>query len=74
MKFNNSVIMTISGIGYTNGGMILGGIGDIHRFSIPSRLLAFDGLDHTVYHSGKTIPQNALECLNGAHGCSDTHS
>ena len=25
MKFNDSVIMTIPGIGYINGGMILGG-------------------------------------------------
>ena len=32
MKFNDSVIMTIPGIGYINGGMILGEIGDIHRF------------------------------------------
>lgn len=31
MKFNDSVLMTISGIGYINGGMILGEIGDIHR-------------------------------------------
>ena len=36
MKFNDSVIMTIPGIGYINGGMILGEIGDIHRFSNPS--------------------------------------
>ena len=32
MKFNDSVIMTIPGIGYINGGMILGEIGDIHFF------------------------------------------
>ena len=41
MKFNDSVIMTIPGIGYINGGMILGEIGDIHRFSNPNKLLAF---------------------------------
>jgi len=52
MKFNNSVIMTIPGIGYINGGMILGEIGDIHRFSTPSKLLAFAGLDPSVYQSG----------------------
>lgn len=40
MKFNDSVIMTIPGIGYINGGMILGEIGDIHRFSNPNKLLA----------------------------------
>lgn len=48
----DSVIMTIPGIGYVNGGMILGEIGDITRFSNPSKLLAFAGLDPSVYQSG----------------------
>lgn len=52
MKFNDSVILTIPGIGYINGGMILGEIGDIHRFSNPGKLLAYAGLDPTVYQSG----------------------
>ncbi len=52
MNFNDSVIMTIPGIRYINGGMILGEIGDIHRFSNPNKLLAFAGLDPSVYQSG----------------------
>ena len=52
IHFNDSVIMTIPGIGYLNGGMILGEIGDIHRFSTPKKLLAFAGLDPSVYQSG----------------------
>lgn len=44
--------MTISGIRYINGGMILDEIGDIHRFSNPNKLLAFAGLDPSVYQSG----------------------
>lgn len=55
MKFNGSVIMTIPGIGHINGGMILGEIGDIHRFSNPNKLLAFAGLDPSIYQSG-TFP------------------
>ena len=51
MKFHDSVIMTIPGIGYINDGMILGEIGDIHRFSSPSKLLAFAGLVPSVYQS-----------------------
>jgi len=47
-----SVIMTIPGIGVVNGGMILGEIGDIHRFSEPKKLLAFAGLDPSVRQSG----------------------
>jgi transposase len=52
MEFNDSVIMTIPGVGHINGGMILGEIGDIHRFSNPGKLLAFAGLDPSVYQSG----------------------
>ena len=52
IKLHDSVIMTIPGIGYINGGMILGEIGDIHRFSSPNKLLAFAGLDPSVYQSG----------------------
>ena len=52
MQFNDSVIITIPGIGYVNGGMILGEIGDIHRFSKPHQLLAFAGLDPSVKQSG----------------------
>ncbi len=48
----DSVIMTIPGIGAINGGMILGEISDIRRFSNPSKLLAFAGLDPSVYQSG----------------------
>jgi len=49
----SSVIMTIPGIGYLNGAMILGEIGDIHRFDHPKKLLAFAGLDPSVHESGK---------------------
>ena len=53
MKYRDSVIMTIPGIGYINGGMILGEIGDIRRFSSPKQLLAFAGLDPSVSQSGQ---------------------
>lgn len=52
MKFNDSVIMTIPGIGYINGGMILGEVGNIHRFGKPKQLLAYAGLDPSVHQSG----------------------
>lgn len=52
VRFQDSVIMTIPGIGFVNGGMILGEIGDISRFSSPNKLLAFAGLDPSVNQSG----------------------
>ena len=52
MNFHDSVIMTIPGIGYINDGIILDEIGNIHRFSISSKLLSFTSLDPSVYQSG----------------------
>ena len=66
MKFNDSVIMTIPGIGYINGGMLLGEIGDIHRFPSPSKLLAFAGLDPSVYQSGNYIAKRTKMSKRGS--------
>lgn len=52
VESSDSVILSIPGIGPINGGMILGEIGDINRFSKPRKLLAFAGLDPSVYQSG----------------------
>ena len=49
----NSNILTIPGISYTLGAIILSEIGDIHRFSNPTKLLAYAGLDPSVRQSGK---------------------
>lgn len=44
--------MAIPDIGPIKGGMILGEIGEINRFSKPRKLLAFAGIDPSVYQSG----------------------
>lgn len=46
-------IMSIPGISYTNGSIILGEIGDIDDFESADKLLAYAGLDPSVYQSGK---------------------
>ena len=51
MKIIDSKIITIPGIGYNLGAMIISEIGDIKRFSNPSKLLAFAGLDPIVKQS-----------------------
>jgi transposase len=52
MEQMNSVIKTIPGIGNLNGAMIIGEIGDINRFQKPCQLLAYAGLDPSIYQSG----------------------
>lgn len=49
IKFNDSVIMTIPDIRYINIEMILGEIGDTHRFSNSNKLFAYAVLDPSVY-------------------------
>ena len=53
MNTLNSKILTIPGISYTLGAIIISEIGDIHRFSNPTKLLAYAGLDPSVRQSGK---------------------
>lgn len=52
MDYLNSPILTIPGISYTLGSMIISEIGDISKFSNPTKLLAYAGLDPSVRQSG----------------------
>ena len=52
MEIINSPILTIPGVGYILGAMIISEIDDIKKFSNPSKLLAFSGLDPVVKQSG----------------------
>jgi transposase len=48
-----SYILTVPGIGPVLGAMILSEIGDIHRFDAPEKLVAYAGLDASVFQSGQ---------------------
>ena len=48
----NSSILTIPGIGYDMGAMILAEIGDLSKFDSPDKILAYAGLSPTTYQSG----------------------
>lgn len=49
----NSPILSIPGISYRMGAMILAEIGDISRFDSPDKILAYAGLSPTTYQSGQ---------------------
>jgi transposase len=55
MKEINSPIMSIPGIGYVLGAVILAEIKDINAFSSSAKLLAFAGCEPSVYQSGKYV-------------------
>lgn len=49
----NSPILSIPGIGYRMGAMIIAEIGDFSRFSSPDKILAYAGLSPSTYQSGQ---------------------
>lgn len=62
----DSPILSVPGIGYTLGAVILSEIGDIKRFSSPAKLLAFAGLEPSVYQSGKFNPSSGKMVKRGS--------
>ena len=49
----DSPILSIPGISYRMGAMILAEIGDFSKFESPDKILAFSGLSPSTYQSGK---------------------
>lgn len=49
----HSPILTIPGISYRMGAMIIAEIGDFNRFDSPDKILAYAGMSPSTYQSGK---------------------
>ena len=49
----NSPILSIPGISYRMGAMIIAEIGDFNQFSSPDKILAFAGMSPSTYQSGQ---------------------
>lgn len=62
----DSPILTIKGIGYVLGAMIISEIGDISRFDSPDKLLAFAGAEPSIYQSGKFTPTSGKMVKRGS--------
>ena len=62
----DSPILSIPGISFTLGAMILEEIGDIKNFANPAKLLAFAGLDPSCYQSGKFITDKTPMVKHGS--------
>ena len=65
-KEHPSPILTIPGIGEVIGAMIISEIGNIERFSNPNKLLAFAGLEPSIYQSGKFTPTSGSMVKRGS--------
>ena len=49
----NSPILSIPGISYRMGAIIIAEIGDFHRFDSPDKILAYAGMSPSTYQSGQ---------------------
>lgn len=49
----NSPILSIPGISYATGAMIIAEIGDFNNFSSPDKILAYSGMSPSTYQSGQ---------------------
>ena len=61
-----SPILTVPGISYTLGSIIISEIGDISKFSNPTKLLAYAGLDPSVKQSGNFNATNTKISKRGS--------
>ena len=66
LKEINFPILTIPGISFKTAGSILAEIGDISRFDSPAKLLAFAGLDPSMYQSGKFFSTHSVMVKRGS--------
>ena len=62
----NSPILSVPGIGYILGAIILSEIGNVKNFVNPSKLLKFAGLEPSVYESGKFKANNTPMVKRGS--------
>ena len=53
MDSTHSPILSIPGINYRMGAMIIAEVGDFSRFSSPDKILAYAGLSPSTYQSGQ---------------------
>jgi transposase len=61
-----SFITTIPGIGLATGAAILAEIGDIRRFDAPEKLVAYAGIDASVYQTGEFTADHAHMSKRGS--------
>ena len=61
-----SIITSIPGVGIITGAMIISEIGDINNFNNPHQLLAFAGLDPSVYESDNFSSSNNKPSKRGS--------
>lgn len=62
----DSPILSIPGISFRTAGSILAEIGDISKFDSPAKLLAFAGLDPSMYQSGKFFSTHSVMVKRGS--------
>lgn len=66
MNLIDSPISTIPGISYITAAMILSEVGDFSSFSSPAKILAFAGMEPSIYQSGQYTSTHAVMVKRGS--------
>lgn len=66
LKEIDTPILSIPGISFKLAGTIIAEIGDVSRFNSPAKLLAFAGLDPSIYQSGKFFSTHSVMVKRGS--------
>lgn len=66
VRSNCPVILSIPGISIISAGLILGEIGDIHKFKNVNNLISFAGIDIEPYDSGNVSYKNRINSKKGS--------
>ena len=61
------LLLSIPGVGEVTASVILSEIGEIHRFHSKQQLVAYAGLDPSVFQSGKFMATNNKISKRGSH-------
>jgi len=67
LSLDYNLLLSIPGVGEVTAATILGEIGDIVNFESPKQLIAYAGLDPSVYQSGSFRAKNTKVSKRGSH-------
>ena len=59
---SNTKLLSIPGIKYITGALIMGELGDINKFKSAESIVAYAGIDNKIYESGKNVGKS--KCIS----------
>jgi len=65
LKKQAELLVSIPGVGFITAALMLGELGDVHRFSSAKKIAAFVGVSPRIHQSGKSVNGKTRMCKEG---------